>query len=213
MGGRFPNVPAVAGGSAALLNLCKADVVAGSAFCLVESTAADESVIAAIAFEFVTIDADSSDVTKLADIGSSPGGVGVNPGLTWSPDGTLLAVNTHTAADGDGPYELNADGSDLHLVDAGGGGPIAWQPLPACETPDGCQEWDRAWNVHRLHRGRHQRLLRRHHREVESVEGVTATLTQAATRPPATVEPSLVSPGLSSQDGALSTPPDPSEQA
>jgi WD40-like Beta Propeller Repeat len=76
-----------------------------------------------------TIDPDSSDATKLADIGSCAC-LGFGVGLTWSPDGMLLAVNTNTAADGYGLFELNADGSDLRLVHAGGEGPIAWQPLP-----------------------------------------------------------------------------------
>jgi Tol biopolymer transport system component len=53
------------------------------------------------------------------------------PGVTWSPDGTQLAVNgpladTNTFA----LYVMDPDGANLHQVASGGRGAPAWQPIP-----------------------------------------------------------------------------------
>jgi Tol biopolymer transport system component len=74
-----------------------------------------------------TIAADGTGAAnRLADIGSCFC-VGFDPGLTWSPDGTMLAVNAILHGRG-GLYEIDADGTHLRLVAAGSEGPIGWQP-------------------------------------------------------------------------------------
>jgi Tol biopolymer transport system component len=52
-------------------------------------------------------------------------------GPAWSPDGTQIAFQRDPA----GLFVMNADGSDQHLVHAGAGAVVAWQPLPPDE-PD-----------------------------------------------------------------------------
>ena len=51
--------------------------------------------------------------------------VGWSPNLTWSPDGTTLAV--YAAHDGD-RQTLDGDGSRVHVLFVKGSGPLAWQP-------------------------------------------------------------------------------------
>jgi hypothetical protein len=79
-----------------------------------------------------TIAPDGTGVTRLADIGSCIC-VGFQAGLTWSPDGTTLAVNAIFPPRPGGLYEINADGTRLRLLATGAEGPIGWQPLPVTE--------------------------------------------------------------------------------
>lgn len=57
--------------------------------------------------------------------------VGFVPGITWSPDGQLIAVDSINApinAVHIGLFEMNADGSDMRWIGTGGNGALAWQP-------------------------------------------------------------------------------------
>jgi Tol biopolymer transport system component len=73
------------------------------------------------------LDLDGSEPRELLEVGKC-GCIGWAPGLTWSPDGTRLAVN----APGHGEYGLylvNADGTGFHRI-AGGALSPAWRPVP-----------------------------------------------------------------------------------
>jgi WD40 repeat protein len=57
---------------------------------------------------------------------------GFLPGISWSPDGRLLAVDTINApvdAPRAGLFEMRPDGSHMTWVGTGGNGPLAWQPV------------------------------------------------------------------------------------
>jgi Tol biopolymer transport system component len=57
--------------------------------------------------------------------------VGFVPGITWSPDGQLIAVDSINApinAVHIGLFEMNPDGSHMRWVGTGGNGALAWQP-------------------------------------------------------------------------------------
>jgi WD40 repeat protein len=82
-----------------------------------------------------TVTADGSGASKrLVDIGTCAC-FGFSPALTWSPDGSALAVTAETRL-GWGLHIVRADGTGLRFVDTqargptGAEGPIAWQPRP-----------------------------------------------------------------------------------
>jgi RNA polymerase sigma-70 factor (ECF subfamily) len=57
--------------------------------------------------------------------------VGFVPGITWSPDGQLIAVDSINApinAVHIGLFEMNPDGSHMRWIGTGGNGALAWQP-------------------------------------------------------------------------------------
>jgi Tol biopolymer transport system component len=99
---------------------------AGDQIAFVDSAASDADP-EAMDLTIRAVNVDGTGSTQLAAIGSCLC-LGFVPGLTWSPDGSYLAVNT-LAPDGvGGLYLLDADGSDLRLLADGAEGPIAWQP-------------------------------------------------------------------------------------
>ena len=55
----------------------------------------------------------------------------LHPGITWSPDGTKLALVVPGSPDmGPGLYVVNRDGTDLHLITGVGWGSPSWRPVP-----------------------------------------------------------------------------------
>lgn len=63
--------------------------------------------------------------------------LGLYPGLTTSPDGSLIAMNVpgigataSESLDGWGLYIMGIDGSDLHRIGRSGLGDPVWQPIP-----------------------------------------------------------------------------------
>jgi hypothetical protein len=56
--------------------------------------------------------------------------LGLWPGLTWSPDGTQLALVIPGPEGHEGLYVADADGSHLRLVRDGAWGRPSWQPVP-----------------------------------------------------------------------------------
>jgi Tol biopolymer transport system component len=76
------------------------------------------------------VDADGSNPTELVKAGTCYC-LGFTPGLTWSPDGASMALNTGSLDDQDyGLYVMNADGTGLRLVAKGANGSPAWRPVP-----------------------------------------------------------------------------------
>jgi Tol biopolymer transport system component len=82
------------------------------------------------------VDADGSNPTELVEAGTC-GCIGFTPGLTWSPDGTSLALITGSLDELSGSpkayglYVMNADGTGLRLVaGSGANGSPAWRPAP-----------------------------------------------------------------------------------
>jgi WD40 repeat protein len=76
------------------------------------------------------VDADGSNPTELVDAGIC-GCITFTPGLTWSPDGASMALNTGSLEQQDyGLYVMNADGTGLRLVAKGANGSPAWRPVP-----------------------------------------------------------------------------------
>ena len=83
------------------------------------------------------VDADGSNPTELVEAGMC-GCNSFTPGLTWSPDGASMALNTgpldkFTGSLEKGAYGLyvvNADGTGLRLVAKGASGSLAWRPVP-----------------------------------------------------------------------------------
>jgi dipeptidyl aminopeptidase/acylaminoacyl peptidase len=104
----------------------------GTTIAFIDSTAGNaEPLKSSTQLHINTIAPDGTGATRLADIGSCIC-LGFQPGLTWSPDGTTLAVNAIFTRTG-GLYEIDADGTHLRLVAAGAEGPIGWQPVPEPE--------------------------------------------------------------------------------
>jgi TolB protein len=67
--------------------------------------------------DLFVVDVDGGQPRRLTQMGED------NPAAVWSPDGTQLAMLA-----GGGLYLLDADGSDLHAIDARGGhGTIDWR--------------------------------------------------------------------------------------
>jgi Tol biopolymer transport system component len=76
------------------------------------------------------IDSDGSNPVQVMRAGRCAC-VGFSPGLTWSPDGTKLAVVTATMPDGRGGLAtVNPDGTGLRFLAASGWGSPAWRPVP-----------------------------------------------------------------------------------
>jgi dipeptidyl aminopeptidase/acylaminoacyl peptidase len=76
------------------------------------------------------VDADGSNPTELVEAGTCFC-VGFAPGLTWSPDGASMALNTGSLDEQDyGLYVMNADGTGLRLVAKGASASPAWRPVP-----------------------------------------------------------------------------------
>jgi Tol biopolymer transport system component len=76
-----------------------------------------------------TIDSDGSNPVQVLRAGRCAC-VGFTPGLTWSPDGTKLAVVTAAMPDGRGGLAtVNPDGTGLRFLGGGWGNP-AWRPVP-----------------------------------------------------------------------------------
>jgi WD40 repeat protein len=105
----------------------------GDIIAFIDSTAGSAEPLS-MHLNITTVAPDGTGATRLADIGSCIC-LGFQPGLTWSPDGTKLAVNAIFTRKGGlhatgGLYEIRADGTHLRLVAAGSEGPIGWQPLP-----------------------------------------------------------------------------------
>ena len=68
------------------------------------------------------MDADGSNQTELVEAGTCYC-IGFTPGLTWSPDGASMALNTGSLDEQDyGLYVMNADGTGLRLVAEGANG-------------------------------------------------------------------------------------------
>ncbi|MDQ1605589.1 MAG: TolB protein [Actinomycetota bacterium] len=101
----------------------------GTTIAFIDSTEGNaESLRHSTRLHISTIAPDGTGASRLSDIGSCIC-LGFQPGLTWSPDGTTLAVNAIFTRQGN-LYEIDADGTHLRLVAAGSEGPIGWQPLP-----------------------------------------------------------------------------------
>ena len=76
------------------------------------------------------VDADGSNPTELVEAGTCYC-IGFTPGLTWSPDGASMALNTGSVDEQDyGLYVVNADGTGLRRVADGADGSPAWRPAP-----------------------------------------------------------------------------------
>jgi Tol biopolymer transport system component len=82
------------------------------------------------------VDADGSNPTELVEAGTC-GCNSFTPGLTWSPDGTSMALITGSldevsgSPEAYGLYVMNADGTGLRLVARSGvNGSPAWRPVP-----------------------------------------------------------------------------------
>ncbi len=76
------------------------------------------------------VDADGSNPTELVEAGTCYC-LGFTPGLTWSPDGTSMALFIIGLEEGaDGLYVMNSDGTGLRRVAEGGDGNLAWRPVP-----------------------------------------------------------------------------------
>jgi hypothetical protein len=80
-------------------------------------------------FMAMVVGADGSNPTALHVAGNCGCVNGPLPWLTWSPDGSLIAVATATLPSGGGMYTVRPDGTDWTLVKAGYFGQPAWQPV------------------------------------------------------------------------------------
>ena len=78
------------------------------------------------AYDAVSVRIDGTDPVALAKAGACPCAGGGPPFLTWSPDGTQLAIATRGTDSG--IYTVAPDGSDLTLRDRGDWGWLTWQP-------------------------------------------------------------------------------------
>jgi len=82
------------------------------------------------AFTATVVDLATGTVTSLLDAGHCFCASLPAPSLTWSPDGTLIAVATTTDSEQSwGVYLVHPDGSDPERVKIGLYAALAWQPL------------------------------------------------------------------------------------
>ena len=93
-----------------------------------DASSADPDGAARLAVTVISQDGSSSEV--LARTGRCFC-VGFTPGISWSPDGSRLAlVVPGIDSDVDGLYVMKADGSGVRLIREGAWGRPAWQPIP-----------------------------------------------------------------------------------
>ena len=96
------------------------------AFFDIRRAGADGSVLA---FTAMTVGRDGENPVSVHDAGQC---VCINrprPSLTWSPDGTLLAVASTTMSSGMGVHTVRPDGADWQLRLGGYFASLAWQPV------------------------------------------------------------------------------------
>jgi dipeptidyl aminopeptidase/acylaminoacyl peptidase len=102
----------------------------GSRIAYIASTQAGSTKAGPWRLRVEVVDADGSNPTELVEAGTCYC-LGFAPGLTWSPDGASMALNTGSLDDQDyGLYVMNADGTGLRLVAKGTNGSLAWRPVP-----------------------------------------------------------------------------------
>jgi WD40 repeat protein len=102
----------------------------GSRIAYIASTPAGSTQAGPWRLRVEVVDADGSNPTELVEAGTCFC-VGFTPGLTWSPDGASMALNTGSLEQQDyGLYVMNADGTGLRLVAKGANGSPAWRPVP-----------------------------------------------------------------------------------
>jgi Tol biopolymer transport system component len=102
----------------------------GSRIAYIASTQAGSTQAGPWRLRVEVVDADGSNPTELVEAGTCYC-LGFTPGLTWSPDGARMALNTGSLEQQDyGLYVMNADGTGLRLVAKGADGSLAWRPVP-----------------------------------------------------------------------------------
>jgi WD40 repeat protein len=102
----------------------------GSRIAYIASTQAGSTQAGPWRLHVEVVDADGSNPTELVEAGTCYC-LGFTPGLTWSPDGASMALNTGSLEQQDyGLYVMNADGTGLRLVAKGANGSPAWRPVP-----------------------------------------------------------------------------------
>jgi WD40 repeat protein len=102
----------------------------GSRIAYIASTQAGSTQAGPWRLRVEVVDADGSNPTELVEAGTCYC-LGFTPGLTWSPDGASMALNTGSLEQQDyGLYVMNADGTGLRLVAKGANGSPAWRPVP-----------------------------------------------------------------------------------
>jgi WD40 repeat protein len=102
----------------------------GSRIAYIASTQAGSTQAGPLRLSVGVVDADGSNPTELVKAGTCYC-IGFAPGLTWSPDGASMALNTGSLDEQDyGLYVMNADGTGLRLVAKGTNGSLAWRPVP-----------------------------------------------------------------------------------
>jgi Tol biopolymer transport system component len=102
----------------------------GSRIAYIASTQAGSTQAGPWRLRVEVVDADGSNPTELVEAGTCYC-LGFTPGLTWSPDGASMALNTGSLEQQDyGLYVMNADGTGLRLVAKGADGSLAWRPVP-----------------------------------------------------------------------------------
>ena len=77
------------------------------------------------------VDPDGARPRRTFDIGDCAC-LGFSPDLTWSPDGRTIAF-TSLVENAAHLFLANADGSDIHMSQAGAFGPLAWRPIPSSD--------------------------------------------------------------------------------
>jgi Tol biopolymer transport system component len=102
----------------------------GSRIAYIASTQAGSTQAGPWRLRVEVVDADGSNPTELVEAGTCYC-LGFAPGLTWSPDGASMALNTGSLDEQDyGLYVMNADGTGLRFVAKGTNGSLAWRPVP-----------------------------------------------------------------------------------
>lgn len=80
-------------------------------------------------YTLMVVDADGTRPVEVHDAGCCAGDVTVLPSVTWSPDGTVLAVATSVLGDDTGVHTVRPDGSQWTLRMKGQWSWLSWQPL------------------------------------------------------------------------------------
>jgi Tol biopolymer transport system component len=80
------------------------------------------------AYDAMTVTPDGGDPVHLTGLGPTAADT-PPPFVTWSPDGTEIAVATRGGAHSDGVYTVDTDGSHLTLRAAGQWSWLTWQPV------------------------------------------------------------------------------------
>jgi Tol biopolymer transport system component len=80
-------------------------------------------------YRAMTVSPDGSDPEVVHFAGWCACGAGSPPSLTWSPDGTLIAVATAQMTNGTGVYTVRPDGSEWTIRKAGDWAMLRWQPV------------------------------------------------------------------------------------